>query len=252
MAADTHFGYPDTEPWNLKKVQAINRIAGTPYPRSLGGRVRRPRGVLVAGDLTNDGTRSQWKQFVRHYGLKGGDGMVRYPVFEGTGNHDYHGKRRLVAEAVRRRHGALSYTWTWQGVHFVCLDTHPRLGRNRWLRRHLRRFGKRAPVVIYFHYSIVGPYSTWWSGLSKSVFRSTIDGYNVIAIFHGHYHRSERYRWKGFDVYNVGSPLYDSPSFAVARVTSSHLTVAAWNYQHERWDWHHRKRLRYGPASSSR
>lgn len=252
VAADTHFGYEGLEPWNLRKVRAMNELPGTPYPRALGGRVRRPLGVLVAGDLTNRGRRSEWKQFVRHYGLKGGDGMLRYPVFEGTGNHDYDGKRRVVAAAVRRRHGGLSYGWSWQGVHFLCLDTHPRIGERHWLRKRLRRIGKLAPVVVYFHYSIIGPYSSWWSDLSKQAFRRSVEGYNVIAVFHGHFHHSERYRWQGLDVYNVGSPMHSSPSFGVATVTAGHLTVAAWNYQRRRWDWHHQKRISRGGATPGR
>jgi len=247
VAADTHFGYPGIRHWNRLKVQAMNSLTGTAYPRALGGRVRRPLGVLMAGDLTNDGKPRQWKEFVRFYGLKGRDGLLHFPLFEGTGNHDYHGKRRTVANAVRRRHGGLNYTWSWHGVHFMCLDTHPRFASRRWLRQKLRRIGKREPVILYFHYSIIGPYSNWWTSLAKRTFRRDIDGYNVIAIFHGHFHHSFHYRWEGLDVYNVGSPRHGSRSFAVATVTANHLTVASWNYEHKHWSWHHQKRLRPGP-----
>jgi len=247
VGADTHFGYPKLEPWNRQKVRAMNTLPGTPYPKVLGGRVERPLGVLMAGDLTNSGRGGQWKTFVRYYGLKGGDGELKWPVFEGSGNHDRYGKRRIVPKAIRRRHGRLPYDWSWHGVHFFNLDVCPRISTRRWLARKLRRLGKRAPVVIYFHYSILGYFSEWWSGWEKETFRKTIEGYNVIAIFHGHYHGAERYRWRGFDVYNVGSPLHSFPSFAVVRVTQSHLTVASWNWIKDRWDRWHRKPLVHGP-----
>ncbi len=134
-------------------------------------------------------------------------------------------------------------------MHLFCLDTHPQFSARRWLRRHLQRIGKHAPIVIYFHYSIKGTYSRWWSNKEKRSFLRSIEGYNVIALFHGHFHRSERYQWDGLDVYNVGSPIHDSPSFSVVKVTAGHLTVAAWNYVTRRWDWWHRKELRR-PAPS--
>ncbi len=246
VAADTHFGFTGLEPYNRRKVKWLNGLPGTDYPRALGGRVRRPLGVLVAGDLTNRGKPAEWKQFVRFYGLKGGDGLLEYPVFEGAGNHDYDGKRMHVANGIRRRHGGLSYVWSWHGVHFLNLGTHPKFNQRRLLRRRLRRIGKRAPIVIYFHYSIIGPYSHYWTDMARRAFRRAVEGYNVIAVFHGHFHHSLHYRWEGLDIYNVGSPMHSSPSFGVATVTANHLTVAEWNYQLKRWDWHHQKRIR-GP-----
>src|SRR5687768_3304218 len=81
VTADTHFGYwwarvpsPGSpaglgiEDVNASAVRAMNTIEGTPYPRALGGVVGAPRGVLVAGDLTEDGWPHEWSQFEAMFG----------------------------------------------------------------------------------------------------------------------------------------------------------------------------------------
>ena len=238
VAADTHCGAKDITALNRRQIAAMNALPGTAYPPAIGGAVGRPRGVLIAGDLTEDGLGRQWKQFVSDYGLTGRDGLLRYPVFEGTGNHDRHALLfRPVLDGVRKRHGGLTYSWDWADVHVVCLDECPRGVNLRWLREDLASVGRKIPVVIYFHFSILGPYSNSWSGRQKQAFGKQIEGYNVIAIFHGHYHGSGHYRWAGLDVYNVGSPRHSCRSFAVARITDTRMTVASWNWQQQRWQW---------------
>jgi cytolysin (calcineurin-like family phosphatase) len=225
----------------------MNRLPGTALPRSIGGRVDRPLGVLVAGDLTDRGKPEQWRTFVKYFGRTGRDGVLKYPVYLATGNHDRKGSRKFVLRQVRARHGALAYSWNWHGVQFVCLDNYPGRRNLIWLKKDLSALRPRTPVVIFFHYSILGPFSQWWGKKAKNRFRKAIQRHNVIAIFHGHYHGAGHYRWAGFDVYNVGSPLYYFVSFAVARITAHHLSVASWNYEHGRWSWSHLKRLRPGP-----
>src|SRR5690606_27255438 len=106
VTADTHFGYqvppdPDGVTRSLEDargiervhrvaIAAMNEIEGKPYPPALGGVVGKPLGLLVAGDLTEDGKPREWARFEGYLGLDGSDGMLRYPVFEGIGNHDKH------------------------------------------------------------------------------------------------------------------------------------------------------------------
>src|SRR5690606_3152205 len=67
---------------------------------SAGTPVAQPRGLLVAGDLTQNGKdgraenngslgRNELGQFISDYGLTGTDGLLRFPVYEGYGNHDF-------------------------------------------------------------------------------------------------------------------------------------------------------------------
>ncbi len=249
VAADTHFGARGIEQLNRRQIEAMNALPGTPWPGGLAGTVAAPRAVLIAGDLTDHGLGGEWRQFVQHYGSSGRDGRLRYPVRECTGNHD----RRVpllrpVLSGVRGRHGGLTYSWDWGDVHVACLDEYPDAGNRRWLRRDLAAVGRRRPVVIYFHFPLLGPYSDFWSEGDKQAFAEAIEGYNVIAIFHGHFHGSGHYRWAGRDVYNVGSPRHGWHSFAAVRVTDTRLAVASWNWDRGRWQWWHAKAINEGAA----
>jgi len=222
----------------------MNALPGAPLPRRVGGVVQQPRGVLIAGDLTDGGTKPQWREFVDHYGLSGKDGRLKFPVYECSGNHDRHTFLfRPVLHGVRRRHGGLTYSWDWDDVHLASLDCYPDAGSLRWLTRDLARVGTERPVVIFFHYPLLGPYSDWWNQNEKNAFRDAIMGYNVIAIFHGHYHASNRYRWEGYDVYNVGSPRHSAHSFAVVRITDTTMTVTSRDWDRGIWRWTHHKAI---------
>ena len=76
----------------------MNRIAEATWPAALGGgAVAKPRGVVVLGDCIDDGDKvvkgknvsaEQYASFVADFGLDGTDGRLKFPVFEGWGNHD--------------------------------------------------------------------------------------------------------------------------------------------------------------------
>jgi len=123
-------------------IRAINDLPGTDYPAEFGGTVGSPRGIVLTGDLTNDGTPEDWQLFEAHWGLTGKEGLIRFPVYEGAGNHDggpasagHEGRgyvRRQIVERNKRRPGirrlsdpGLHYSWDWDDVHFVCLNEYP-------------------------------------------------------------------------------------------------------------------------------
>jgi cytolysin (calcineurin-like family phosphatase) len=237
VAADAHFGASGMGELNRRAIEDMNAIAGKPYPGG-GGVVGQPRGVLFAGDMTDNGMAWEWKTFEELYGLTGKEGLLKYPVFEGSGNHDRLVPLIQVVPAhVRDRHGDLTYSMDWGDVHVVCLDQYPGRQNLDWLRRDLAKAGKQVPVVIYFHYSVLGPYSQWWSQSEKEAFASAIAGYNVIGIFHGHFHGCYSYRWKGIDVFNIGSPRHMWHRFLVVHVTDTRMTVGAWDWDLHQWDW---------------
>ncbi len=262
VAADTHFGYEGIPELNKLQIAAMNGLPGMPYPAQIGGAVARPRGVLIAGDLTEKGAADQWRQFVAHYGLTGKDGMLQYPVYECRGNHDRGLFSQPVLDGVKKRHGRLTYSMDFDDLHVVCLDLYPDAAILSWLRSDLAAVGRTLPVVIYFHYSIEGPFSDWWSRREKDAFAEAIEGFNVVGIFHGHYHGSQHYRWRGYDVYNVGSPRHGMQSFAVLSVSDARMSVASWNWSRRRWQWVHAKPInapqpttagsRPGPAAAAR
>lgn len=252
ITADTHLGHEGIREANLRQVDALNALPGTPWPDSRDGTVDEPRGVLIAGDLTDDGAPGEWDEFEEIYGLDGTDGLLKWPVFEATGNHD----RRIlwtdpVLGQVARRHGRLVRSWNWDDVHMVSLDLYPDYAARQWLARDLARAGRKVPVVIYFHYAIQGPWSQWWGDSEKEAFAEVIDGYNVVAIFHGHSHRPRHYRWKGYDVFNVGACRHRHYSFCAVRITDETITVASRQWDEGRWRSHFRKPIRGASASSA-
>ncbi|MFT3765485.1 MAG: hypothetical protein QM820_08225 [Minicystis sp.] len=161
VTADTHVGFWDNIPIPgkpsgvpLEKVhevaiQAMNGIAGTPYPRALGGEVGVPRGLLIAGDLTEMGQPHEWARFEAIFGLTGKEGWVHYPVFEGAGNHDV-GYGTFVEDQIKKRHGARRYSWDWDDLHIVCLGVAPDADDLAWLREDSRGHGpgdRRRPLL---------------------------------------------------------------------------------------------------------
>ncbi len=261
VAADTHVGFAASEKTgegglrdpvllpaasdrhNSRQIEAMNALPGQPFPVEIGGNIGTPRGVLIAGDLTEDGEPWQWNHFVRWYGLRGGDGQLRWPVFETHGNHDKH-HSWYTLDRIRERHGGTRYAFDWDDLRVVCLGEAPDEEGLAFLERNLSAVGKERPVVLYFHFPLRGPFSTgnWFGdGRYAADLARVVFGYNVVAVFHGHYHGSGRYRWEGIDVYNVGSTKHEQWSFGVVRVTDKRLSVASWHYDKRHWEFWHDK-----------
>ena len=267
--SDTHFGFdvsekdasgrprdpvkaPEgVEAINLAAITDMNAMATKPWPTAFGGTIGTPRGVLVSGDLTEEGDPWQWRHFVAFYGLKGGDGLLRYPVFEGHGNHDKH-HSWYVLDRIRERHGATHYSFDWDDLFVACLGEAPDDTVLGWLKSDLAAVGRERPVLVYQHFPLLGPWSEgqWFAeGNYREKLRETLDGYNIVALFHGHYHASGYYRWHGIDVYNVGAAKHGHYSFAVVRVTDSRLRVAEWRFMEDRWEWWHEKPINGGSGA---
>ncbi len=247
VVADTHIGARGMAAFNKAMIQGINALPGTAYPREIGGRVDEPRGVLMPGDLTNSGAPAEWKKFVELFGHTGTEGLLRYPVYEGSGNHDRLtlGSRAVTA-GVRRRHGALNYSWDFDDVHLVCLDLYPDAAASRWLAGDLAAVGPHRPVVIFFHH-VFGktvPGHSGWGDRPKRAFAKAVAGHNVVGVFHGHNHASMHHRWGGLDVYNVGAPRSWYPFFQVVRITNATMAVATWDWRAKLWSWRHVKKIR--------
>jgi hypothetical protein len=234
VAGDSHFGVDRMEAQNRSLVQQMNELPGTPYPASVGGRVAEPQGVLFMGDMTETSQEAEWRQFESLYGLTGRDGLLRFPVYEAIGNHDYIGDSPIV-RFVEARHGSLIYSWDWSDVHFVCLDMHPDLKNLEWFARDVRRAGLHRPLVVFFHYALLGPYSEGWQEEQKTALANALRGTNLVALFHGHYHHVGHYLWQGFPVFRPGSPRHSSHAFLVVRLSTHHMTVAYRDFGTGEW-----------------
>lgn len=233
-------------------VQAVN-VADTLSWQPLG--VAQPvaniRGVIMAGDITQNGRDAreapadEYGRFIENYGLCA-NRRLRFPIFEGYGNHDYRDWYNLlyptgehpVADSVSVRNpyrvGLTAtapgkqghYTWKWDDVYFINTNltpsdvvpnldpaTEPPGNRDprmalTYLKQQLAEIGHQAPIVIWHHY---GPWATFeWDQAQIAEYAAAVSGYNVIAIIHGHDHGTSTYDWQNVPVFNVGSPYYTS------------------------------------------
>jgi predicted phosphodiesterase len=240
VGADTHLGFAGLDERNRRQIEAMNRLPGGSWPGD-SDRLAQPRALLVAGDLTENGKTGEMEAFASLYGHKS-EGQLDCPTRVFAGNHDRYVPAwylgiKPVHGMIRNRHGAMRYSWDWDDVHLVALGEYPDDATCRWLARDLAQAGRERPVVLLTHYGILGPYSDWWSDQEKSVFGDVIEPFNVAAIFHGHYHNSDTYTWRGHRVYNVGSPKHSMHSFAAVRITDHRLSVASYNWGRGDWQW---------------
>jgi hypothetical protein len=253
---------------NRLTIERMNELPGAEWPEKLGGgKIRQPRGVLVLGDLIDDGdkageTEIQWQAFVAQFGLDGTDGLLKYPVFEGWGNHDgppegfLKKQGRSVQTEIKKRNAqrlekklishvsenGLHYSWDWQDVHFIQANLYPADKQNAKVRYSLpwhdpqlalsfvkkdlvERVGNSGrPVIIVAH---CGFDTDWWVLEDWTAFYEAIEPYNVVAFFHGHSGTGVR-RWKPevaekpLDVVNTGQT---EKGFFVVEVSKSRMRL---------------------------
>lgn len=147
---DPSLGEEDGGWKNSLHVQALN-VADTLRWNALGVDlpVDRIRGVIMAGDITQDGrdirepNANEYKEFVDNYGLCG-NRTLRFPMYEGYGNHDFrswhnllYGNEHPVADSVSVRNPyrmSLTnqaagteghYSWDWDNIHFINVNLAP-------------------------------------------------------------------------------------------------------------------------------
>jgi hypothetical protein len=234
VAGDSHFGATGVEALNRAIVEQMNALPGTDYPPTIGGQIETPHGVLFMGDMTDSSQEKEWHEFERIYGRTGRDGLLKYPVYEAIGNHDIIGNSPIKVH-VKQRHGSLAYSWDWSDVHLICLEMYPDSRTRAWLAKDLSKVGRARPLVVFFHYAIEGPYSDFWPEVDKQALAQALAGYNVLAIFHGHFHHAGHYVWNGHDVFLPGSPRHASHQFLVVRLSADQLAVGFWDFDTRAW-----------------
>ena len=252
---------------NRLTIERMNDLPGQPWPEKLGGGpIGKPRGVLALGDLIDDGDKNgqtdiEWKFFSEHFGLDGSDGLLKYPVFEGWGNHDgppekYIKQRVSVQTEIKRRNvdrldkkrisrvsaNGLHYSWDWNGVHFIQTNLYPADKQNAKVRYSLPWHDPQdalafvqedlaatvgvsgRPVIIMAH---CGFDTDWWVVDDWKAFYDAVKPYNLLAYFHGHSGTGVR-QWKPegeerpLDVVNTGQT---EKGFFVVEITKERMRL---------------------------
>lgn len=186
----------------LRNIAALNHIATHRWPASIDGkptglmgagrRIERPRGVVVCGDVTDDGggqtaepgEGTQLLQFSHRYQQGRGPDRVHFPVYVGLGNHDLDQDGRPpntdwyrdeLRDYVRMSHKPSaffkpavpvdnydefsdSYSWNWDGLHLIQAQRFAG-DRNKgaasgldWLKRDLATYAADGRPVVLFQH----------------------------------------------------------------------------------------------------
>ena len=227
--SDTH--YLDTDTAGKEKVNIINNLPTTDYPASVGGgKVANPRGVILQGDLINDGGNAtlapaQWVNWKADFGVNG-EGRCKFPAFEGMGNHDVNDNlfmySNIAARNVTRKNLGLidhisangyHYSWDWDGVHFVQLNLFcgniwdgesdaygpvhdPKYSRDFLIQDLQDNVGNSGrPVIVIQHYQPTN--DNWWTASAIEKWHKALQDYNVIVILTGHQGGGNNNTWRG-------------------------------------------------------
>jgi hypothetical protein len=254
VVSDTHYGLDwRVEPAVQALIDRMNFMPGTALPKSVGGGViRTPRGVIHLGDMTNDGKRAQWEAYVRDFGLRG-EGRLAFPVYDMFGNHDGGADlpvrqgliKRIAARSglAARSANGVHYSWQWEGIRFINLNisvgttTRPYDPQNSFgfLTDELKRLtDKSQPLILLHHFGFDKRQGLrWWPEEWRTRYHEAIRGYNVVAIFHGHDHETDIFRWRDIDVFDAphirDADAADKPvrhGFFVVQIDGERMIVA--------------------------
>ncbi len=218
-------------------IYTMNMLPGFDYPEKIGGKVARPAFVLNCGDISewpSQAAKDIYEKFITQ-------GM-RYPSFDMAGNHDLGGESpgTIVTDWLIGRHGALSYTFDIEGVHFVMAHSEydeslnspaQPIGKDTlgFIRRDLERLEKNTPVVVATHlcYDAI---------TNKDAFVDALKGANVLCVLGGHYHKAKVDTYRGINFVQLPSPASGTPSeFTVIRITEDRIVAVPFDYASRRW-----------------
>jgi 3',5'-cyclic AMP phosphodiesterase CpdA len=237
--SDTHYGQhsaaKDTN--RVRMLGILNNLPGTELPASIGGGpLAAPRGVLVAGDLTERIDTALWREYTDDYGVSG-DKKLLWPTYEAMGNHEFYttgtikdtlyNVNRMIQRNIARRatftdmdSTGYHYSWDWEGVHFINLNLYAgstELGYSGFRPMKAKEFmiadlaknvgSSGRPVFLMQHYMLRANSTVDWTDQMKSQIYAILQNYNVIGILHGHSHTKQVYKWNGIDIFDDGTVM---------------------------------------------
>ena len=216
-------------------VDAMNTMAGTAWPKTVGGKVAKPSFVIGAGDIT------EWPT---HAAMKGYDSLLnnrlQFPAYDVLGNHDDGGRAfsPTMINWLKKKHGSLSYTFEKGGVVFIGLwskfDPKGKPAQPltqealTYLKEQLAKLSKEKPVVIFTH--LCHDAMT-----NRDELVNTIGKSNVIMILGGHYHYSNVNKYRGINFVQLPSPKSKVTEFTVIRIEKDRLIAIPYDFTKKAW-----------------
>jgi len=216
-------------------VDAMNTMAGTAWPKSVGGKVDKPSFVIGAGDIT------EWPT---NAAMKGYDALLsdrlKFPAYDVLGNHDDGGRAfsPTMINWLKKKHGGLSYTFEKGGVVFIGLWSKfdpkgtPAQPLTKealtYLKDQLGRLPKEKPAVVFTH--LCHDAMT-----NRDELVDTIGKSNVIMVLGGHYHYSSVNQYRGLTFVQLPSPKSKFTEFTVFQVTQNRLIAMPYDFTKKTW-----------------
>ena len=216
-------------------VDAMNTMAGTAWPKSVGGKVDKPSFVIGAGDIT------EWPT---NAAMKGYDALLsdrlKFPAYDVLGNHDDGGRAfsPTMINWLKKKHGGLSYTFEKGGVVFIGLWSKfdpkgtPAQPLTKealtYLKDQLGRLPKEKPAVVFTH--LCHDAMTNRDELVETIGKS-----NVIMVLGGHYHYSSVNQYRGLTFVQLPSPKSKFTEFTVFQVTQNRLIAMPYDFTKKTW-----------------
>jgi len=219
-------------------IEAMNALPGTKYPEAIGGTVDAPAFVFGAGDITEwptNAARTQYEKLITE--------KLKFPAYDIAGNHDTGGKvpSETITKWLAARHGGLSYKIEQGGV--VLLAVHSKYDEMsdspaqpihkdalEYIKAELKKIGPDKPVIVALHlcYEAI---------TNRDELVQAFEGYKVILVLGGHYHRSTVHKHRGIPFVQLPSPAPNGPrEFTVIRITADRLVAIPYNYQNKQWN----------------
>ena len=216
-------------------VDAMNTMAGTAWPKSVGGKVDKPSFVIGAGDIT------EWPT---NAAMKGYDALLKnrlkFAAYDVLGNHDDGGRAYspTMINWLKKKHGGLSYTFEKAGVLFIGLwskfdpkgkPAQPLTNEAlTYLKEQLAKIPKGKPAVVFTH--LCHDAMTNRDELVETIGKS-----NVIMVLGGHYHYSSVNHYRGITFVQLPSPKSKFTEFTVIRITKDRLLTMPYDFTKKTW-----------------
>jgi len=221
----------------IPAIDAMNNLPQTAYPAGIGGKVAEPDFVIGLGDITEWPTRAAADTYQKLITER-----LKFPSYDVAGNHDSGGlsPSDMIHNWLIKRHGALSYTFTKKGVHFVALYSKYDESLNspaqpisedalEYLRSNLPKVPRGTPIVVATHLCLD-------SITNKDEFVDSFGEANVILVLGGHYHKASVNKYGGINFVQLSSPAPDSPSEITAvRIDPERLVAVPFDYEKGEW-----------------
>lgn len=219
----------------IPAIEAMNAIAGTSYPDSIGGKVEAPAFVFGCGDSTEWPTHAAKNAYEEMLSRR-----LKIKSYEMVGNHDEGGKSpsRTIKDWIIARHGGLSYSFEEGGVRFIAVYSaydeelnNPAQAISKealaYIRQELGKLPKGQPAVVALHLCFDAI-------TNRQELVEAFGQANVILVLGGHYHKATAHEYKGYRFVQLPSPE-STTLFTVVRIRAGRVQVIPYDYKKKAW-----------------